>query len=654
MQAEATPPPSSANTVEPLPTARPGRRRDLPFAVAVSLSALVLSLAIALAVAAPPQTGLIAAMAGGLAAAALGTSPLYAGRPAIAGLVVVMAELVLHHGWRVACAIAALAGLLQLAVGVRRVGQAALGLGRSALSGMLAGVGLTIALGQLPAALGGAGPAAAHQEWGRPHPPALMIALVTAAALLLWPKLPGRWGNWARVIPAPIAAVAVGTAMSGWLELPRAPWLAQQLSSPPPLVDTPVWGALAAALALTLAASAQALLAARELASGEGPDVATAPEGGRVSLRLTLGWVAGVGLLAGFSGVIPLAALAAVVMVSGVRMGRLRRPGQGRQMGELALYALALTAVVLLGVLPGVLTALGLAVLCSLGQCIHTRFGVRRETAGRPTTEPSGPHIHRPWTPWRHHHFTRPGTPGDADTGRDGRQLVGGISAFQRNTAPLVRDELARLARDGQRPSELFLTCADSRLVTSMITSSGPGDLFTVRNVGNLMPPPGSDSSCDSVGAAVEYAVEVLKVGSITVCGHSGCGAMQALLDTGTLPGPGRPDQGTDPNDLTSLGRWLRHGQPSLARMQRIGRLGRGEVALAERAVADDVERLALVNVMQQLDHLMAYGCVARRVAEGSLRLQGMYFHVAEAQAYVLDRGSRTFAAVRPGVLDAV
>jgi carbonic anhydrase len=207
-----------------------------------------------------------------------------------------------------------------------------------------------------------------------------------------------------------------------------------------------------------------------------------------------------------------------------------------------------------------------------------------------------------------------------------------------------VRDELARLAAEGQRPTQLFLTCADSRLVTSMITSSGPGDLFTVRNVGNLMPPPGTDASCDSVAAAVEYAVDVLEVGSITVCGHSGCGAMQALLG----------GQGHEPGAQTPLARWLRHGRPSLARLGRIGHLGRGEVALADRPVADDLERLALVNVMQQLDHLMAHPCVARRVAEGTLRLQGMYFHVAEAQAYVLNRATSTFAAVRPGVAGGV
>jgi carbonic anhydrase len=268
------------------------------------------------------------------------------------------------------------------------------------------------------------------------------------------------------------------------------------------------------------------------------------------------------------------------------------------------------------------------------GQSIH----------GTGTGPPSSESTHAcpPWTPWRDHQCTHHSpTAAPVDD-----QLLGGVSAFQRHTAPLVRDELARLAREGQCPSHLFLTCADSRLVTSMITSSGPGDLFTVRNIGNLVPPPGPDAVCDSVGAAIEYAVEVLRVSSVTVCGHSGCGAMQALLSqAASTPGPPPPG---GPATQTPLARWLRHAQPSVARAQRIGRLGRGEVALAERPVTDETERLALVNVMQQLDHLRAHSCVARGQAEGKLRLHGMYFHVGEAQAYVLDQGSGTFSAVRP------
>ncbi|QLH22700.1 carbonate dehydratase [Streptomyces sp. Rer75] len=285
----------------------------------------------------------------------------------------------------------------------------------------------------------------------------------------------------------------------------------------------------------------------------------------------------------------------------------------------------------------------GLMAVALAGIAIVVFVSLRRfNRPQRPVAEPDGVPACRPWTPWRNHHCTRP-APAAGDGHGRGRgegagQLLGGVSAFQRNTAPLVRDELARLAREGQRPTQLFLTCADSRLVTSMITSSGPGDLFTVRNVGNLVPPPGTDAACDSVGAAIEYAVEVLRVDSITVCGHSGCGAMQALLGSSSAP----------PGAQTPLARWLRHGRPGLARMERIGRLGRGEVALADRPVADDVERLALINVMQQLEHLMAHACVARRVAEGGLVLHGMYFHVAEAQAYVLEPGSGRFLAVRP------
>ncbi|NMI59908.1 MULTISPECIES: bifunctional SulP family inorganic anion transporter/carbonic anhydrase [unclassified Streptomyces] len=291
-------------------------------------------------------------------------------------------------------------------------------------------------------------------------------------------------------------------------------------------------------------------------------------------------------------------------------------------------------------------------------QNAHVARGGTVELTGRSGTriaEPAGPsHCRcRPWTPWRNHHCEPSAGPqpasgddrsdgaGPADgsegpdgaagavgtAGRDGRsgqsghQLARGISAFQRNTAPLVRGELARLAREGQRPSQLFLTCADSRLVTSMITSSGPGDLFVVRNVGNLVPKPGEESGDDSVAAAIEYAVDVLHVRSITVCGHSGCGAMQALLNA--EPGGAQ----------TPLKRWLRHGVPSLERM---AAKDRPWARLAGRAPADAVEQLCLTNVVQQLEHLRAHESVARALREGALELHGMYFHVGEAQAYLL------------------
>ncbi|MEU9590400.1 SulP family inorganic anion transporter [Streptomyces sp. NPDC048193] len=251
--------------------------------------------------------------------------------------------------------------------------------------------------------------------------------------------------------------------------------------------------------------------------------------------------------------------------------------------------------------------------------------------AGGAGTGPTGP-TGEPAAPTGHRGADLPGRPDGlgglggrgGPSGSSGRELARGISAFHRNTAPLVRGELARLAREGQQPSQLFLACADSRLVTSMITSSGPGDLFVVRNVGNLVPLPGEESGDDSVAAAIEYAVDVLKVRSITVCGHSGCGAMQALL--GTEPGGAQ----------TPLKRWLRHGAPSL---RRLSEDEDSSTRLAGRRPVDTAEQLCLANVVQQLEHLRAHASVSRALGAGELELHGMYFHVGEAQAYLLTEG---------------
>ncbi|WP_407565930.1 SulP family inorganic anion transporter [Streptomyces sp. 184] len=293
----------------------------------------------------------------------------------------------------------------------------------------------------------------------------------------------------------------------------------------------------------------------------------------------------------------------------------------------------------------------------------HVAHGGVAELAsvtGRRIAEPATAHHCHPWTPWRNHCCVT--TP---ERSAPAHRLLSGISNFQRHTAPRLREELARLAREGQRPTQLFLTCADSRVVPSMITSSGPGDLFTVRNVGNLVPLPdepgdgtgthagsgtrgdagsaGADGAAlpdDSVAAAIEFAVEVLRVESITVCGHSGCGAVQALLDEDAARG----DAGAAADDvpLTPLRRWLRHGLPSLARART------GGPRITGRPYADDAERVSLANVAQQLDHLRRHPCVRRRLADGSLSLHGMYFDVGEAQTYVLvTQGD--FTAVRPG-----
>lgn len=251
------------------------------------------------------------------------------------------------------------------------------------------------------------------------------------------------------------------------------------------------------------------------------------------------------------------------------------------------------------------------------------RLGLRGSTGAGGS---SSGHRHRAWTPW----LGRADQRADDQVNPHGR-LLDGIKGFQQHTAPLVRAELARLAQEGQKPSHLFLTCADSRMVTSMITDSGPGDLFTVRNIGNLVPAPHEPGAADdSVAAAVQYAVEVLEVRSITVCGHSGCGAMKALLE-GVHERPGPP---------SPLARWLRNGRGSLLRLHR------APVEFTDRPASDVVEQLCITNVVQQLDQLLTNPAVERRVAEGTLHLAGMYFDLAAAQTYLLDEASGRFAAV--------
>ncbi|WP_169796998.1 carbonic anhydrase, partial [Streptacidiphilus griseoplanus] len=140
------------------------------------------------------------------------------------------------------------------------------------------------------------------------------------------------------------------------------------------------------------------------------------------------------------------------------------------------------------------------------------------------------------------------------------------------------------------------------------------------------------DPADDSVAAAVEYALGVLRVDTVTVCGHSGCGGMQGLLRGAHLPS-GEP---------TPLGRWLRNGQDSLTRLHR------SPARFADRE-ADELERLCLTNVVQQLENLAAHPAVRARAAEGpgsAVHLVGMYFDIATAQAYLLDPAAGVFAPV--------
>ncbi|WP_033218487.1 SulP family inorganic anion transporter [Kitasatospora phosalacinea] len=745
----------------------PGRVRallahDLPASLAVFLIAVPFSLGIALATGAPLTAGLVAAAVGGLVAGLLGGTHLQVSGPS-AALTVVTAGVIAQYGWQIACLITVSAGLLQLLLGSLRVARAALAVSPAVVHGMLAGVGVTIAIAQLHVILGGTPHSSALAdlvslpgELAGPHLPALVVGLLALAVLYGWPRLgllpgpAGRIGARLARLPAALVAVAAATTLSliAGLRLARVElpvWEHHQFFSPPPL--GPLSGHWAALLGLVLTVTAVAgvesllssvaidrmthrsgdldrelraqgasnlvsgLLGGLPVAGGAVRSTANVQAGAatRASAVLHGCWVlvAALALTAGLRR-IPLAALAALVLVVGVQMvsfAHIRRVHRHR---EFPVYLATVLGVVLLGVPLGVVLGGSVAMLFALYRLTRAHVDVLAEDDGSYTVRTHGPltfaavpklsralgripagaratvhhdgsfldhaayealhawrtghqasgaqvtmlterrpqdvldpdgtvrvgsspgpHRCRAWTPWVGHHCIE-----QREVDPHVR-LLDGVRGFQQHTAPLVRQELARLARDGQTPSQLFLTCADSRMVTSMITSSGPGDLFTVRNVGNLVPAPYEPGAADdSVAAAVQYAVEVLEVASITVCGHSGCGAMKALLD-GVTEAAGPP---------TALARWLRNGRSSLDRLRR------APAEFEGRPAADVVEQLCITNVVQQLDQLLANPAVGQRVAEGSLRLVGMYFDFATAQAYVMDERTGRFAPVHARV----
>ena len=197
--------------------------------------------------------------------------------------------------------------------------------------------------------------------------------------------------------------------------------------------------------------------------------------------------------------------------------------------------------------------------------------------------------------------------------------MLDGIRAFE-ESADQIRPMLAKLAADGQRPTQLFITCADSRIVPNMITTTGPGDQFCVRNIGNLVPPHGSDSN--SVEAAIEYAVDVLGVRSLVVCGHSHCGAAAATLEANVPAG-------------TGLQNWLRHFEPSVRRAVAMPDI----VDPATGAQLSPTDKLSVANVGVQLANLRTFACVRRAEEEGRLELIGLWFDISAAAArLVLDR----------------
>lgn len=206
------------------------------------------------------------------------------------------------------------------------------------------------------------------------------------------------------------------------------------------------------------------------------------------------------------------------------------------------------------------------------------------------------------------------------------KKLIRGIVQFRRHARPDYREAFARLAL-GQAPDALLIACSDSRVVPNLFASADPGDLFVVRNVGNLVAPAGGEGATEgdrSEAAAIEFALAQLPVTDIIVCGHSECGAMQALL------------KGREAVAPVHLRAWLRHADESLGRLGRIS----ADPALARH------NQLSQLNVLTQIEHLKTYPMVQQRVNAGKLRLHGWWFELHNADVYAYEESLGRFVVI--------
>jgi len=194
-------------------------------------------------------------------------------------------------------------------------------------------------------------------------------------------------------------------------------------------------------------------------------------------------------------------------------------------------------------------------------------------------------------------------------------EIVKRLRRFQTRYFPRLRSQFRDLVEQGQRPTVLFIGCSDSRVLPYLILDSGPGELFIVRNVGNFVPPYDASHGYHGTAAAVEFAVLNLDVSEIIVCGHNHCGAVRALY--------------TDlPAEANHMAKWLDLGRDAVL-----------PVTLSEEALRRTEQR----SVALQLERLMNYPMVRRRVEEGRLYLRGWHYLIEEGRVLVLDVESGQF-----------
>lgn len=189
-------------------------------------------------------------------------------------------------------------------------------------------------------------------------------------------------------------------------------------------------------------------------------------------------------------------------------------------------------------------------------------------------------------------------------------RFLEGVRKFREEVFPSQR-ELFEALGAGQKPRALLVTCSDSRIDPSLVMQTQPGELFVLRNAGNLVPP--AEAGAGAEAATIEYAVRVLGVRHLIVCGHSHCGAMAALSKPEAAEG------------LPAVAAWLEHAKPVLERARHLP------------GVEDDALRVVAANVLVQLDHVRTHPAVAEAEARGELDLHGWVYRFESGEVAGVD-----------------
>ena len=207
-------------------------------------------------------------------------------------------------------------------------------------------------------------------------------------------------------------------------------------------------------------------------------------------------------------------------------------------------------------------------------------------------------------------------------------QLKAGVRWFRREVYPERAEVFAQAATTPQRPHTLFITCADSRIDPIEITSSGTGEVFVTRNIGNLVPTYGQ--MMGSMSAVLEFAVGALGVKHVVVCGHSDCGAMKALLapeSTAKMP---------------AVSNWLKNAQEALWEAKRAH-----EVSVERGGIVKSlIDELTEVNVLLQIAHLKTHPSVRDAMARGELTVSGWIYDIGSGRVSIAEDGETRFRPV--------